>query len=557
MSNMTSELETLLLEGSLTDEGLLKATESAPDFRILPEATVLKIGGQTIMDRGRAAVYPVVEELVARQGGPPAADRDRRGDAGPPPVLDRRRCRPADGRADRGGLGRGRPERRDAGLLMAKHGVPVVGGAGLSAMPLVLDQVHAVIFAGMPPYGMWMRLPEQGLIPPYRTDAGCYMVAENFGCKAMIYVKDENGLYSANPKTHPDAEFIPRDHGRRAEGPRPAGLDHRVPRLRPDEVGPAHPVRAGHQRPRSGEHHPCPRRRARRHDHHRRLRRTATMTTATNGAKHVESLLARQTLLDADLTRPATDREPIRLLPWLTVVKVGGRSIMDRGADAILPLVEELRRLLPEHKLLILTGAGIRARHIFSVGLDLGLPVGNLQGLASTESGQNGSILANLLANDGVSYVEHGVVGGQLAIHLAATQAVVSAAYPPYNAHEFPPAAGRVPMHRGDTGALLIADALGARRLVIVEDVDGVYTADPNQGSADLIPETTAAGAPRRRPGDAARRPDVPRGAPDRPAHQRRPGRQRPGSRQPDPGAARRARRHDHPLELRRHEEAE
>jgi molybdenum storage protein len=35
------------------------------------------------------------------------------------------------------------------------------------------------------------------------------MVAENFGCKAMIYVKDENGLYSANPKTNSDAEFIP------------------------------------------------------------------------------------------------------------------------------------------------------------------------------------------------------------------------------------------------------------------------------------------------------------------------------------------------------------
>ena len=216
--------------------------------------------------------------------------------------------------------------------------------------------------------------------------------------------------------------------------------------------------------------------------------------TTTNQPKHVESLLARQTLLDPDLTRPAADREPIRLLPWLTVVKVGGRSIMDRGADAILPLVEELRRLLPEYKLLILTGAGIRARHIFSVGLDLGLPVGTLQGLASTESGQYGSILANLLASDGVSYVEHGVVGGQLAIHLAAAQAVVSAAYPPYNSHEVPPATGRVPMRRGDVGALLIADALGARRLVIVEDVDGVYTADPNAGPAELIRETTAAG---------------------------------------------------------------
>src|SRR5499426_2512237 len=140
---------------------------------------------------------------------------------------------------------------------------------------------------------------------------------------------------------------------------------------------------------------------------------------ATDQIKHVASPLARQTLLDGALTRPVAGGRPIRILPWLQVVKIGGRSIMDRGADAILPLVEELRRLLPEHKLLILTGAGIRARHIFSVGLDLGLPVGNLQGLASTESGQNGSILANLLANDGVSYVDHGVVGGQLAIHLA------------------------------------------------------------------------------------------------------------------------------------------
>src|SRR5215468_2970041 len=65
MSNETSELETRLLEGSLTDEGLLKATESAPDFRILPDATVLKIGGQSVIDRGRAAVFPLMDEIVA------------------------------------------------------------------------------------------------------------------------------------------------------------------------------------------------------------------------------------------------------------------------------------------------------------------------------------------------------------------------------------------------------------------------------------------------------------------------------------------------------------
>ena len=55
--------------------------------------------------------------------------------------------------------------------------------------------------------------------------------------------------------------------------------------------------------------------------------------------KHVASPLARQTLLDGSLTRPVAGGRPIRLLPWLQVVKIGGRSIMDRGASAILPIV--------------------------------------------------------------------------------------------------------------------------------------------------------------------------------------------------------------------------
>ena len=109
------------------------------------------------------------------------------------------------------------------------------------------------------------------------------------------------------------------------------------------------------------------------------------MPDPANTAKHVASPLARQTLLDSDLTHPVAGGRPIRLLPWVQVVKIGGRSIMDRGAAAILPIVDELRKLLPEHRLLILTGAGVRARHLYSVGLDLGLPVGSLAPLAATE----------------------------------------------------------------------------------------------------------------------------------------------------------------------------
>lgn len=218
------------------------------------------------------------------------------------------------------------------------------------------------------------------------------------------------------------------------------------------------------------------------------------MSDIANSIKHVASPLARQTLLDGDLTRPVAGGRPIRLLPWLQVVKIGGRSIMDRGRDAILPVVDELRKLLPEHRLLILTGAGVRARHLYSVGLDLGLPVGSLAPLAASEAGQNGHILASLLAPEGVSYIEHPTIATQLAVHLSAARAVVGSAFPPYHHHEFP--TSRIPPHRADTGAFLLADALGAAGLTIVEDVDGVYTTDPKGPGgerAQLLRETSAA----------------------------------------------------------------
>jgi molybdenum storage protein len=218
------------------------------------------------------------------------------------------------------------------------------------------------------------------------------------------------------------------------------------------------------------------------------------MSDTTNAIKHVASPLARQTLLDSNLTHPVAGGRPIRILPWLQVVKIGGCSIMDRGPEAILPIVQELRTLLPEHRLLILTGAGIRARHLYSVGLDLGLPVGSLAPLAASEAGQNGHILGYLLAPDGVSYVEHPTIANQLAIHLASARAVVGSAFPPYHHHEFPNS--RIPIHRADTGAFLLADALGAAGLTIVEDVDGVYTIDPRAAGgeqAQLLRETSVA----------------------------------------------------------------
>lgn len=190
-------------------------------------------------------------------------------------------------------------------------------------------------------------------------------------------------------------------------------------------------------------------------------------------AKDVPSALMRQTLLDRELVKPVA-RPVIRLLPWLDVVAIGGSAIMDRGREVILPLVDELRAALPEHRMLITTGAGIRARHVLGVGLDLGLPTGALAGLAATEAEQNGHMIAALLAADGVSYVPHDTAAHRLAAHLTASRAVVSNGFPPYGRHEFPPVVGKIPVHRGDAGTFLLADAYGARSLVYVKDVDGV-----------------------------------------------------------------------------------
>src|SRR5215467_8305577 len=210
MANTTAELETLLVQRSLTDPQLQAVADGAAKFRILPDATVIKIGGQSIIDRGRAAVYPLVEEIVSARKvhklliGTGAGTRARHlysvaaGLRLPAGVLSQLGASVADQNAAM------------LGQLLAKHGISAVNSAGLSAVPLYLAEVNSVVFSGMPPYSLWMRPATEGVIPPYRTDAGCFLVAEQFGCKAMIFVKDENGLYTANPKTSKSATFIPK-----------------------------------------------------------------------------------------------------------------------------------------------------------------------------------------------------------------------------------------------------------------------------------------------------------------------------------------------------------
>jgi len=63
-NSMLTELGKRLVSGSLSDATLQRATEATADFAILPWVNVVKIGGQSIMDRGRSAVMPLIDEIV-------------------------------------------------------------------------------------------------------------------------------------------------------------------------------------------------------------------------------------------------------------------------------------------------------------------------------------------------------------------------------------------------------------------------------------------------------------------------------------------------------------
>jgi molybdenum storage protein len=217
------------------------------------------------------------------------------------------------------------------------------------------------------------------------------------------------------------------------------------------------------------------------------------MNETTTGAQHVVSRLMRESLMDKSLI--AGTESPVRsILPSLNVIQIGGLSIMDRGHKAVLPLLDEIVANQGLHTQVIGVGPGVRARHILSVGLDLGLPTGALATLAAKSSAQNAYMVSCLLANHGFVYLEAPFIVQLLPAMLAAARGAVFNGIPPYDLWEHPPAVGKIPPHGSDAGSYLVGEVFGARTIVLLKDVDGVYTADPKlHPDATFIPVIKAA----------------------------------------------------------------
>jgi molybdenum storage protein len=203
-------IETTLMAESLMDKSLLESTEKEQVFRPLPDLNVVKLGGQSIIDRGRSAVLPILDEIAAARsahqlliitGG---GTRSRHVyaiaiDLGMPTgVLAK--------------LGASISEQNAlmVSLLLAPHGGVKIGHDDMVKLPAYMALGAIPVMHGMPPYSLWEMPSPRGRIPPHRTDVGAFLTAEVAGAKRCILVKDEPGLFTADPKKQPGAEFIDR-----------------------------------------------------------------------------------------------------------------------------------------------------------------------------------------------------------------------------------------------------------------------------------------------------------------------------------------------------------
>jgi molybdenum storage protein len=202
------------LDSALAGATLTGAQPSSIDYRpvaVLPDVRVVKIGGQSIMDRGRAALFPILDEIIeARKKGIQVVVLAGGGTRARHIYAIASELEMPTGVVATLGKYIPMQNARMLQMLLAKHGGLYILPDDFEKLPLYLSLGCIPVMSGMPPFGYWEKHEEGSRIPPHRTDAGVFLSCEFLGARRAIYIKDEDGLYTDDPKKDPSAQHIPR-----------------------------------------------------------------------------------------------------------------------------------------------------------------------------------------------------------------------------------------------------------------------------------------------------------------------------------------------------------
>lgn len=213
---------------------------------------------------------------------------------------------------------------------------------------------------------------------------------------------------------------------------------------------------------------------------------------------HIRSRFMMESLQDKALIRSTYTDNEVQILPDTHLVHLGGASIIDRGRAVLEPLLDEIVAARKRHQIVLSVGGGLRERHTYALGVDLGLPTGALATLGWMVCEQNAVMVYHMLARHRAIQVPY-LHFEMLPVYLREGSLPIVMSMPNYFMWEHPSRRGRVPMHRPDTGALLLAEVLTTRSCIYVKDVDGLYTEDPKKNpGAKLIPQIDGAELSRR-----------------------------------------------------------
>ena len=209
------------------------------------------------------------------------------------------------------------------------------------------------------------------------------------------------------------------------------------------------------------------------------------------GRTHLKSRFMLESLVDRDVIEGAITDE-IAILPYLNVISLGGKSIIDRGRKAVYPVIEELVEIRKHYKFVLAVTGGVRVDHTLAMGLDFGLPVGGLAMTIGAIEEQNANMMYSLMANHGAVRVpkDHYT---DLPHYLDNDMIPILTSNPPHHYWEKPPSRGVLPENGSDFGMYMTAEGLGGRSMIFVKDQDGLYDKDPEKHSdAKFIPKISA-----------------------------------------------------------------